>query len=145
MFMQYTKADDMYIIKLEKGEDLITALSSFCVREGIDNAHFSGIGAAENISCGYYALEEKKYYFTQYPELVEVVSLSGNVALKEGRPFIHVHGLFTDRNNQAFGGHIEHMSVGIVLEVILHVLPTSIERRLDDGTGLALFECQNGF
>ena len=143
--MRFTRSNSVYIIKIEKGEEVVDTLSAFCQEEGISNAYFSGIGAAKDVSCGYYALEEKKYYFTEYPELVEVVSLTGNIALKEGKPFIHMHGVFTGRDNRAFGGHIERMTAGIVLEVILHTLQTAIEREYDEETGLALLDCASEF
>jgi len=139
--MKFTKVEEKYVIKIERGEEVIATLTEFCRNEGIRNAHFSGIGAVQGLSCGYYALDEKKYYFTQYDELVEVVSLTGNVALKEGEPFLHMHGVFTDTTNIAFGGHIEKMSVGVVLEIVLEVLPSTIERNYDEGIGLYLLTC----
>jgi predicted DNA-binding protein with PD1-like motif len=141
--MQYIKADATYVIRIEKDEEVFPTLIAFCEAHAISNAHFSGIGAAKEISCGYYALEEKKYYFTSYMDIVEVVSLTGNVALKEGKPFIHMHGLFTDRENKAFGGHIEKMTSGIVLEVVLEPLSSAVERVLDEETGLFLLNCRN--
>ncbi len=143
--MQHTHTDTTYILKIEKGEEFISTLGAFCAQEGIRTAHFSGIGAAKDISCGYYALDEKRYYFTHYPELVEVVSLTGNVALKEGKPFVHVHGIFTGTDNQAFGGHIEHMTSGIVLEIVLHALPAAVEREYDAEIGLFLMNCKREF
>jgi len=140
--MQFTKSDTVYIIKIEKGEEVLSTLSTFCGEQGIPNAYFTGIGAAQGLSCGYCALDEKKYYFTNYPELVEVVSLSGNIFLKEGTPFVHAHGVFTDTKNQAFGGHIEKITSGIVIEVVLTVLPTSLQRTYDEEIGLYLFNCR---
>lgn len=115
-------------------------LADFCVREGIRNATFTGIGAVRELECGYYALDERKYYFKKYNELVEVVSLTGNVMLKDGTPTIHVHGVFTDHTNTAFGGHIVEMRVGVVLEVVLTPLSCAIERTFDDCIGLYLMD-----
>jgi uncharacterized protein len=138
--MQYQKLDNTYVIKLEKGEAVIDTLTKFCMSEKIANAEFSGIGAVKGLTCGYYELEEKKYYFTDYPDLVEVVSLTGNVFLKDDKPFIHMHGVFTDTKNQAFGGHISEMTVGVVLEVMLRPLNGNIKRTLDTCIGLALID-----
>lgn len=139
--MQHKKTADTYIIKIERDEPVIGTLTDFCQREGIKNASFSAIGAAKNVTCGYYALDEKKYYFTDYPEIVEVVSLTGNVMLKEGSPFLHVHAVFTDTKNEAFGGHVKEMTVGVVLEVVLRVYDTNIARELDEDIGLFLMNC----
>lgn len=139
--MRYTKVENIYILKIEKGEEVIARLTSFCEEQNISNALFSGIGAVQGLSCGYYALDEKKYYFTQYDELVEVASLTGNVMLKEGKPYVHVHGVFTNTTNNAFGGHIQSMVAGVVVEISLQVLSSQIERTLDEEIGLYLMEC----
>lgn len=139
--MQAIKADNTHILKIEKGEDVIATVTAFCKNEGIENAYFRGIGAVEHISCGYYALSEKKYYFKQYDGLYEVISATGNVMLKEGEPFVHLHAVFSDEENATFGGHIEEMRVGVVLEVVLEVLPTRISRELDHEIGLFLMRC----
>ena len=139
--MKYTKTDDRYIIKIERGEDVLATLTSFCEQEGIKNALLTGIGAVEWVSCGYYELSTKKYHFTEYNEIVEVVSMTGNVALKEGKPFLHLHAVFTGTKNKAFGGHVQEMRVGVVLEAVLTPLSSSIVRELDEDIGLFLMKC----
>lgn len=139
--MQFTKAEHTYILKIEKGEEVIKSLTDFCTREHIENAHFSAIGAVEWISCGYYSLATEQYHFKQYDELCEVLNATGNVMLKDGVPFVHMHATFSDESNQAFGGHIEEMRVGVVLEVMLTVLPTQIARVHDESIGLYLMQC----
>ena len=138
--MNTIKTDGVYVIRIDKGEDVVKSLTDFCVAHNIQNALFNGIGAVEKLTCGYYALSEKKYYFKDYDGLYEVVSLTGNVMLKDSKPFIHVHGVFTDTENSAFGGHIVEMRVGVVLEVTLTPLSSKIERVLDNCIGLALMD-----
>lgn len=138
--MRTTKTDGIYIIRIDKGEDVVKSLTEFCMQNEIQNATFTGIGAVEWLKCGYYALDEKKYYFTEYDSLVEVVSLTGNVMLKDGAPMIHVHGVFTDTTNTAFGGHVVEMRAGVVLEVVLTPLSSTISRTHDDCIGLYLMD-----
>ena len=139
--MQFQQDKNSYIIKIEKGEEVVSSLTDFCAQHDINNASFTGIGAVKGLTCGYYALDEKKYYFTDYDSLIEVVSLTGNVMLKEGKPFIHVHGVFTNETNSAFGGHIQKMLVGVTLEIILQKYDTQLERKLDEDIGLFLINC----
>lgn len=142
--MKFTHVEDKnkYIINIEQGEEVVGTLTQFCKEHAITNGMFTGIGAARGLSCGYYELDEKKYYFTAYDELVEVVSLQGNVMLKNGEPFVHVHGVFTDTKNVAFGGHIEKVTAGIVIEVMFEVLSSKVERKLDEKIGLYLLSCE---
>lgn len=139
--MQYHNTDGIYIITISKGEEVVASITNFCKQENIQNAHFTAIGAVEHASCGYYDLPEQQYHFTQYDQLLEVVSATGNIMLKNGAPFVHLHALFTDTSNAAFGGHVEEMRVGVTLEVILTPLTSSIDRRHDPKIGLFLINC----
>lgn len=142
--MRSLKTDNAYIIRIDKGEHVVTSLTEFCKEKKINNAFFRGIGAVEWLKIGYYALSEKKYYFTEYPTLLEVASLSGNVTLKDSTPFIHMHGVFSGTDNNAIGGHIEEMHVGVVLEIILTPLSSKVSRVYDEPIGLSLMDmCGN--
>lgn len=126
------------LLILRKGELVIEALTRHAKDKGITNASFTGVGAVDQLRCGYYDLQNRSYVMQTYEQLCEVVSLTGNVFLKDGQPFVHAHGVFTNDQNNAFGGHIEEMSVGVTLEVILHKYETTVERTFDDETGLYL-------
>lgn len=138
--MRVTKNDDKYIMRIDKGENVLESITSWCVENDIKAGVFSGIGAVEYVSCGYYALDEKKYYFKQYDQLLEVLSMQGNIALKEEKPFPHVHAVFSGTDNKAFGGHVEEMRVGVVLEVVFEALSKPIVREHDECIGLFLMD-----
>lgn len=139
--MQYSQHDDTYTIVLARGENVIETITQFCTDHAIDNAYFRGIGAVDHLECGYYDLDKKEYFFTTYPTMLEVVSLTANVMLKDGAPFVHMHGVFTDTTNNAFGGHVKEMRVGVTLEIILNKLPHQHTRQLDEDIGLYLINC----
>ncbi len=133
-----TLTPDTTLIVLDQGEAVIATLSSYCAKEGIAAASLTGIGAVTNVECGYYNLDTREYVFTTYPLLYEVVSLSANVALKEGVPFVHMHAVFSDTTNHTFGGHVAEMIVGVTLEIVLSRYPGSLTREYDKNTGLYL-------
>lgn len=139
--MKYTQEGNVYVLKIERGEEVVETLIEFCKTEGIENATIKAIGAVDWISCGYYALPEKQYHFKKYEGSFEVLTATGNVAPKEGVPFVHLHAVFSDEENTAFGGHVEAMRVGVVLEVIVQKLGTKITRELDQNIGLFLMTC----
>lgn len=137
-----TVAHDTELIILQRGELVIKTLTELVTERGIVNASFSGLGAVEALSCGYYDLTTRSYHFTQYNEVYEVVQMAGNVMLKNDRPFIHLHGVFTDTQNLAFGGHVEEMRVAVTLEIVMHIFSTTRKRQYDDETGLFLISPQ---
>lgn len=139
--MQYSKSEDTYTIIINQGEEVIATITNLCQQENITNAYFRGIGAVDKLECGYYDLEKKEYFFTTYDTMLEVASLTGNVMLKDDTPFVHMHGVFTDTTNNAFGGHVKEMRVGVTLEVIFTTLPQNHTRQLDEEIGLYLINC----
>lgn len=136
-------APNTKLIKLSRGEDVLATLSTYFATAGIQNASFTGIGAVNELRCGYYDLEKREYFFKDYEGMYEVVSLSGNVILKDAKPFIHLHAVFTDEQNHAFGGHVDAMRVGVTLEIVLTVFSTSLSRAYDEETGLFLIDSSN--
>lgn len=133
-------ADNIELLVFEKGQLVVEQLTRHCKDKGIMNASFQGIGAVDSIECGYYDLEKQSYKFTTYDTLCEVVGFMGNVMLKDGQPFVHAHGSFTDEQNNAFGGHVNEMRVGATIEIVLHKFTTTIERKFDQETGLYLVD-----
>lgn len=132
--------ENTHLVVIKKGESVIKTIETFCKDNNIYNAKLSGLGAVEKITCGYYDIERRVYEFKNYEGLFEVVSMVGNVMIKEDDIFAHLHSTFTDEENNCFGGHVSEMIVGVTLEVILEVFPTKIRREFDDETGLFLIK-----
>jgi len=141
--MQYQKVNDVYIIRIDTGELVHATLHEFCNRHEITNALVTAIGAVEFVRCGNYDLETKSYNFDEYQKLVEVTSYNGNIMPKEDGLYVHAHATFSDHGNSVFGGHVDEMRVGIVLEVVLTPLASSITRIHDETTGLALLDLEH--
>lgn len=128
-----------YMLRLERGEDVLPAIAEFCARKGILSGSFRAIGAVENARIGFYNLAEKKYGDITYPEAREVASMTGNVAQVDGAPFIHAHAVLTDMSkNESIGGHVFEAKVAVTLEVHLVAFNESISRELEPEIGLKL-------
>lgn len=138
--MRFLATDKGHTIKLERGEELISTLTRFCADEGVRNAVFQGIGAVERVEIGYYDLGKREYYFKKDEGVFEVAAMQGNVALVDGKPFIHVHAVLSrcDESLACIGAHIKEAYVAVTLEIFMTPLDTSIERTLDEGIGLKL-------
>lgn len=135
-----SKAD--YILRLTRGEDVLPAIIAFCKSENIASGSFRAIGAVENAKVGYYDLAVKNYGSKVYPDAMEVASMTGNIALVDGEPFVHAHvvlsGIATGTENNTVGGHLFEAIVAVTLEVHLEAFSEPLERVLDDTIGLKL-------
>lgn len=141
--MTFRKTGKGYIIRMFKGEKVIETLTKFCEKENIRGAYFHGLGAVSEAEFGYYDLSKKEYAFTKYNNMMEVVSMTGNVALFKGDTVLHVHGIFSDTENKTLGGHIKEAMVGVTVEVHVTDCEERIERKYDEEIGLNLMELGN--
>lgn len=139
--MQFVKATNSYVIRLEKGESIIKELELFCQKENISTAFLSGLGAFLSATLAFYNLEKKEYELKNLSETCEIASLVGNVALVGGKPFVHSHCVLSNNKFECFGGHLKIGVVGATCEIHLTKLDTEIERKLDEEIGLKLLDC----
>lgn len=129
-----------FLLRLERGAEVLEALKDFCEKRGIGSAVFSALGAIEAAKVGYYDLESKKYGSLEYHEPMEVASLTGNIAQVDGRPFVHAHVVLSDTKNNCFGGHLFAGRVAVTLEIHMRAFDEQIPRILDEKIGLNLLD-----
>ena len=143
--MQFQKVGKDYLINIDKDEKVVETLTRFCKENGIENAKLSGIGAVKKTEIGAYDLQNKEYIKREYFEILELLSLEGNVALKDGEPFIHAHVVLSDHKMQTLGGHLFETTVGVAGEFFLTQFDGNAYRELKPDIGLACMCLETSF
>jgi predicted DNA-binding protein with PD1-like motif len=69
---------------------------------------------------------------------MEVLSLVGDIATKDGEPAVHAHVVLGRSDYSTIGGHLHHLTVFPTMEVIATETPGHLAKRIDPETGLAL-------
>ena len=87
---------------------------------------------------GFFDFEQKHYKHIPIDEQVEVVSLVGDVSLKDGKSKLHPHAVVARRDGTAHGGHLLQAHVRPTLEVVITETPAHLRRKVDEATGLPL-------
>jgi uncharacterized protein len=129
-----------HALVFERGDEAMEALRAFTREHAITAAHVSGIGAFSDVTLGYFDWESKEYERIEIDEQVEVVTLAGDVALKDDEPDVHAHVVVAKRDGAAHGGHLIEAHVRPTLEVILEESPAHLRKRTDPESGLALID-----
>jgi predicted DNA-binding protein with PD1-like motif len=129
-----------FVLIFETGDRVAAELTHFAKREQLGAAHFTAIGAFQELTLGYFDWETKQYQQIPVREQVEVLSLAGNLALHDDEPKLHAHVVVGKRDGTAHGGHLIEATVRPTLEVILAESPRRLERRHDPQSGLALIK-----
>lgn len=139
--MEYRKYADTYVVRINKGEEIIASLQALCEKENIQLASVSGIGAADRAVIGLYDVANRQYHKTELEGAMEITSLLGNVTRKDGAVYLHLHINLCDKNTQIIGGHLNECRIGATGEIIVRTIPGQVGRLLDEEvTGLNLFQ-----
>ncbi len=127
-----------FVVVLDTGEEAVESLLSFAREHGITAAAFTGLGAFSDVTLGFFDIERKEYERIRIDEQVELVTLVGNFATKDGEAKLHPHAVVSKRSGQAFGGHLLEAHVRPTLEVVVTETPAELRRETDPETGLPL-------
>jgi uncharacterized protein len=127
-----------WALVFERGDETMALLEQFAREHRLTAAHFTGIGAFSDVTLGYFDWERKDYDEIPIRRQVEVATLAGDVAAKDGEPQVHAHVVVGDSDGHAHAGHLIAGRVRPTLEVILTETPAELRKVVDDETGLAL-------
>ncbi|MGH9856204.1 MAG: PPC domain-containing DNA-binding protein [Acidobacteriota bacterium] len=136
--MRIQTQGNSYVVVLEIGEQFISSLTGFAKQKQIASASISAIGALRDFELGYYYLDRKEYGRKKFEEISELISCSGNIAIRQEAPFIHVHALLGRDDFTVIGGHLFEGIVAVTAEIVVLPLPNRMERTYDERTGLYL-------
>jgi len=130
-----------YLVRLEKGEEVIQSLEQFADAYRLGFASLTAIGTFERVTLGYYDPDTRAYRNEGVEEGVEVLTMSGNISRGEdGERIVHAHVTVGRSDYATLGGHVVEATVGPTLEVIVRTATTTIRRRHDPDTGLQLWD-----
>ena len=129
-----------FVVVFDTGDEVTESLLAFAREQGLSAAEFTGLGAFSGAVLGYFDWQKKDYKRIRIDEQVEVLNLTGNIALADGKPKLHPHIVLGKADGTAHGGHLLEGHVRPTLEVIVTESPVHLRRKSDPETGLALIE-----
>jgi predicted DNA-binding protein with PD1-like motif len=132
--------EQTHVLVFDTGDEVMATLRAFAAEHGLTAAHFVGIGALSDVVLGYLDWERKDYEPIPLREQVEVLSLAGDIAEKDGDPDVHAHITVGRRDGAAYGGHLIEAHVRPTLELVLTETAEHLRKRSDPETGLALID-----
>ena len=136
--MQAKKSGDTSFIVLKRGEPIIQSLTEFVKQRRIKAGYFNAIGVVSRAEIAHYNLRQKKYHIRSFNQMLEIISLMGNVTRKGKDIVVHGHiALGTDKM-ALYGGHLREGITGVTCEIVFKEIKASIQRRFDKDTGLNL-------
>lgn len=138
--MEYRKFDDSYVVRLNKGEEVIASLKELCFKEEIKLAEITGLGASNLVENGVFNVNTKEYNTKIFEGMFEITSLVGNATRKDGEVYLHIHINFGDENGTVRGGHLVRSTISATSEIVVRKINGEVGRKLSEEIGLNLLE-----
>ena len=138
--MKYKRSSNTIILRVDRGEEIVSAVKRACEREHVTCASVAGIGAVDHAVVGLYHVAGRQYHSNTFDGEMEMTSLLGNVSEKDGQVYLHFHANFAKEDGQVLGGHLSEAVVSGTAEIFITVEPTAVGRISDPVTGLNLFD-----
>lgn len=138
--MEYRKFDDSYVVRLNKGEEVIESLKELCRKEDIKLAEITGLGASNLVEIGVFNVNTKEYNTKVFEGMFEITSLVGNATRKDGDVYLHIHINFGDENGNVRGGHLVRSNISATSEIVVRKINGEVGRKLSNEIGLNLLE-----
>lgn len=140
MLVKRVRAKDVVMGRLERGDDLLDALTRLVQREGVRLGRLEALGAVEKARVGYYDQAAYEYRYLDFDQDMEILALVGNVSLRDGQPMVHAHLTLGDAQGRAFGGHLVSGTRVFACEFAIEVLEgAGLHRSHDEPTRLPLW------
>lgn len=138
--MEFKKFDSKYVIRLEKGEEIVESIKKLCEKEDIKLGTISGIGAINRAVIGLFETNTKEYHSKELTGDMEITSLVGNISQMDGEVYLHIHINLANEENKVFGGHLTSAIISATGEIVIDVIEGVVDRKFDEEVGLNLFK-----
>lgn len=138
--MEFIKSNNTYVVRLEKGEEVLASLKKLCEDNGIKAGEVTGIGATDYVKVGLFNVGTKEYASTIINEPMEITSLMGNISTKDGENYLHLHINVATADMMVHGGHLNECRISATCEIYVNVFDQTVERRFDNEIGLNLYK-----
>jgi uncharacterized protein len=129
-----------YAVIFYQGDEAFSGLLEFAQKFQVTSAHFTGIGAVSGATLGWFDPQRKMYKKIPIDAQHEVIGMSGDIALYQGKPVVHTHMIVAGSDGTTRAGHVLAAHVSPTLEVMVTVNPDIMQKRFDPNTNLTLID-----
>jgi predicted DNA-binding protein with PD1-like motif len=129
---------EAFLVRVDRGEEMMDTIRAVAREKRIEAARVSGIGALENAELGYFDVNQKEYLRMKLPGSWELLSLAGNISLRDSDVMPHIHVILGNVDLECRGGHLFSGVVSVTGEIFIETLPGALHREMDDEVSLPL-------
>jgi predicted DNA-binding protein with PD1-like motif len=134
------EATKQYAVIFYQGDEAYSGLQEFAEKYHVTSAHFTAIGALNGAIVGWFDPQRKMYKKIPINGQHELIGMSGDIALYQGRPVVHTHMVLGGPDGTTHAGHVLEAYASPTVEAMVTVDPVTMRKRLDPETNLTLID-----
>lgn len=138
--MEFKKFGDKYVIRLDKGEEVVESLKKFCRDEKVNLGFIKGIGATNKAVVGLFDTDTKQYISAELKGNYEITSLLGNISTMNGEVYLHLHINLADKEHKTYGGHLNSAIISATGEILVETIEGKVDREFSKDIGINLYK-----
>ncbi|WP_158628852.1 PPC domain-containing DNA-binding protein [Dyella choica] len=127
-------------IVLDSGEEVNACLEDFARHEVLSATRFTASGSFQDVVLGYLEADQLDRRRDALNHPTQVLSLVGDVDLRDCKPKIRIRVVLGDGNGARFDGQLLEGHVHRQLQVIMTEAPVQLHKDYDADAGIALFK-----
>lgn len=138
--MEYRKFGDTYLVRMDPGEEILEQVKKLALAEDIHLATVQALGAVREFTVGVFDTVSKTYHANEFSGPYEIVSLTGTIDTMGGDFYCHLHMSAGDDQGRVFGGHLNRAVISATYEMVVTLLPGTVDRVRSEDIGLNLWK-----
>lgn len=139
--MDYAKFNKTIVVRLDRGEEVIAAVSEICRKEHITAGSITGIGASDKTTIGIFDPVEKKYSSATFEGDYEISNITGTASVMDDEPYLHLHiTIGNPVSGECHAGHLSECVISATSEIFIQINDGVLNRRFDDKIGLNVLD-----
>jgi hypothetical protein len=128
------------LVRVDRGEDVMEVLGTVAAEKKVEAGRVSGIGALRDAEIGFFDVERREYLRGTLPGSWELLSLEGNISLRDGGAMPHIHVILGNAECECRGGHLFSGIVSVTGEIFIERLDGTLAREMDPEVRLPLLD-----
>ncbi len=101
------------------GDELLSGLTEFAAKNHIAAARITGLGGFITATLGWGDPPKGAFKKIAIDQKCELVSLIGNISLRDGKPYVHLHAVVSMPDGSTKGGHLIDAHVSPIAEIFI--------------------------
>ncbi len=107
----------IFMVRFGPGDEILSGLTELAQRYHITSAYISGLGGLSTGMLGWGDPANGAFRKIPVDRKAELVSAVGNISMRNGQPYVHIHAVVAFSDGSTKGGHMIEANVAPIAEI----------------------------